>query len=400
VNAEVASLGGRLTIRRGELTEVLAELRRQFQRMALWAHEETGTRWTFDRDLVVHRWCKSHGVRFTEYPQFGVTRALDTRDGWSRRWAEFMYDQRVSVPESITFIAPIDSLDIDALPLQGTGQSIEFATPPGREPALACAKTFLRSRGIRYHQEMSSPLTAAESCSRLSSYLALGCISMRETVHLTQAQRRTVKAWPKHERTTWPAALSAFNGRLHWHCHFIQKLEQEPVLEEHNLSRSMDGLRESSFDRSLFEAWCRGETGYPFVDACMRSLEQTGWINFRMRAMLVSFAAYDLWLHWREPALHLARLFVDYEPGIHFSQMQMQSGTTGINTLRIYSPIKQSRDQDPDGVFIRHWVPELAALPTEYLHEPWTMPASTQARLGFRLGEHYPKPVVDHSQAV
>ena len=94
------------------------------------------------------------------------------------------------------------------------------------------------------------------------------------------------------------------------------------------------------------------------VDACMRQLHATGWLNFRMRAMLVSFAAYHLWLHWREPGLFLARQFLDFEPGIHWSQMQMQSGTTGINTLRIYSPAKQARDHDPEGVYLRRWLPE------------------------------------------
>ena len=87
------------------------------------------------------------------------------------------------------------------------------------------------------------------------------------------------------------------------------------------------------------------------VDACMRALTATGWLNFRMRAMVMSFASYHLWLHWRKPALHLANLFTDYEPGIHYSQVQMQSGTTGINSIRIYNPIKQGVDHDPDGVY-------------------------------------------------
>jgi deoxyribodipyrimidine photo-lyase len=131
----------------------------------------------------------------------------------------------------------------------------------------------------------------------------------------------------------------------------------------------------------------------------MRALDHSGWINFRMRAMLTSVASYQLWLHWREPGLHLARRFVDYEPGIHWSQTQMQSGTTGINTLRIYNPLKQSLDQDPRGVFIRTWVPELAAVPDAWIHEPWRMPVEAQRRCGVRIGRDYPAPLVDHAAA-
>ena len=115
--------------------------------------------------------------------------------------------------------------------------------------------------------------------------------------------------------------------------------------------------------------------------------------------MLVSFASYDLWLHWREPGVFLARQWLDYEPGIHYSQMQMQSGTTGINTIRIYDPTKQAHDQDPEGVFIRRWVPELAFVPSSYIHEPWRMPTEVQRKHGCLLGHDYPLPIVDHTSA-
>jgi deoxyribodipyrimidine photo-lyase len=197
----------------------------------------------------------------------------------------------------------------------------------------------------------------------------------------------------------WLKSLTAFGSRLSWHCHFMQKLEDEPAIEFDNMSRAYDGLREDSFKQNYFDAWCAGHTGYPMVDACMRALHKHSWINFRMRAMLVSFASYHLWLHWRQPAVFLAQHFLDFEPGIHFSQFQMQSGTTGINAVRIYSPIKQVMDQDPDGEFIRKFVPELSAVPKEFIAEPHKMPLLMQSMVGCRIGKDYPKPIVNHVEA-
>jgi deoxyribodipyrimidine photo-lyase len=150
---------------------------------------------------------------------------------------------------------------------------------------------------------------------------------------------------------------------------------------------------------TIVKAWEEGQTGFPFVDACMRSLAGTGWLNFRMRSMVMSFSSYHLWQDWRLPAQVLARRFTDFEPGIHYPQVQMQSGTTGVNTARIYNPVKQSRDQDPEGIFIRRWVPEIASLPTDLLHEPWTAPSDVLSQRGIVLGQSYPIPVVDHVEA-
>ncbi len=187
-------------------------------------------------------------------------------------------------------------------------------------------------------------------------------------------------------------ALRGFSSRLRWHCHFMQKLEDEPAIEWRNVARSVDGLRPgdgfhpSAIDQERLQAWREGRTGYPMVDACMRKLCATGWLNFRMRAMLVSFAAYHLWLHWREPGLFLARQFLDFEPGIHWSQMQMQSGTTGVNTLRIYSPTKQARDQDPQGLYIRQWVPEIGSTsyPAPIVDERVAVAAAKESLYGLR----------------
>ena len=179
----------------------------------------------------------------------------------------------------------------------------------------------------------------------------------------------------------------------------ILTIEDEPSIEYRNLHPAYAGLRSSSDDAERLSAWQKGETGMPFVDACMRSLAATGWINFRMRAMLMSFAAHHLWLHWREPGLHLARQFIDYEPGIHWSQLQMQSGTTGINTFRIYNPVKQSQDQDPSGRFIREWLPELARVEERWIHTPWLMDERAQRDSSCLIGRDYPEPLVDHMAA-
>ena len=179
----------------------------------------------------------------------------------------------------------------------------------------------------------------------------------------------------------------------------MQKFEDEPELEFSNMSPVYDGLRENEFNQRHFDSWCTAQTGYPMVDACMRALHQHSWINFRMRAMLVSFASYHLWLHWRPTAVYLARHFLDFEPGIHYSQFQMQSGTTGINAIRIYSPIKQAKDQDPTGKFIRHFVPELAAVPERNLAEPHKMSLAEQSKSGCQIGKDYPHPIVEHAAA-
>ena len=395
--------GGRITFRVGHMPDVLDQLHRQRPITALFSHEETGNQVTYQRDRRVAAWCRAHAIPWRQFPQNGVIRGLRNRDGWAARWQLRMQEPLSPAPRRVECIRTINpekqrhANDLDLPP--NTKSTTQLG---GEQAGRAALDSFLAGRGVNYRHEMSSPVTAADSCSRLSPYLAYGCLSLRE-VHQAVANRvTTLKAAradgdPVDRR--WFGSLSSFGGRLRWHCHFMQKLEDEPRIEFENLSRAYDGLREDAFNEDYFDAWCCGQTGYPLVDACMRALHAGGWINFRMRAMLVSFASYHLWLHWRRPAVFLAKHFLDFEPGIHFSQVQMQSGVTGINTVRIYSPIKQVRDQDPGGVFIKRYVPELAAVPTEHLAEPHKMPPTLQHELGCVIGRDYPAPIVDHATA-
>ena len=206
---------------------------------------------------------------------------------------------------------------------------------------------------------------------------------------------------PHHKSTAYDKRIGrAVLSRLAWRCHFMQKLEDEPSIEKYAMHPFYEKVRANSYRESYYQAWAQGQTGYPLIDACMRSLIQTGWLPFRMRAMLVSFASYHLWLDWRDTAPHLARLFTDYEPGIHYSQFQMQSGVTGINTIRIYNPLKQSDDHDKDGAFIRKWCPELQSVPDSYIGAPHLMPPAEALMIGFRIGDDYPLPIVDNEAAM
>ncbi|MFT6913163.1 MAG: deoxyribodipyrimidine photo-lyase [Paracoccaceae bacterium] len=389
----LADCGQPLIIRTGDVVDILEGITTCHPISALWSHEETGNDWTYLRDQRVAAWCRSRGIVWHELQNHGVQRRLGSRNGWAKAWDLQMAEPAVAVPR----LRPLP-LEPGPLPsardLGLAPDGCDGRQSGGRKAATDLLETFLTRRGETYQTAMSSPLQGAQTCSRLSPHLAWGSLSMREAAQATWARQRTLKTQPHDSTTRWRGALSSFSSRLHWHCHFIQKLEDEPRIEFENLHRGYDGIRPSAPDQARLNAWARGETGLPFVDACMRSLAATGWLNFRMRAMVMATASYHLWLDWRAPGLELARLFTDYEPGIHWSQVQMQSGTTGINTIRIYNPVKQGHDQDPTGDFTRFWLPELADIPDQFLQEPWKA-----ENAGAVLGKRYPVPLVDHMSA-
>lgn len=403
LDRDLRTRGGMMVYRVGDMPGVLAELHRQFTIETLWSHQETGNNLSYQRDIRVGDWCRTNGVRWREPVQNGVVRRLKDRDGWSDRWRKRMKKDIYPTPERLT-----TPLNLDP---QVQREERDFSLPTcdrperlvgGERAALERLDSFLTVRGENYQSQLSSPVTAYQACSRLSLSFTYGNISMKQVAQATWARQAEARLVRKATgvKDSWLSSLRSFQGRLHWRCHFTQKLEDQPSLEWENQARVYDGLRENHFNQERFDAWCAGETGYPMVDACMRALRLGGWINFRMRAMLVSFASYHLWLDWRPTSLYLAKEFIDYEPGIHYPQFQMQSGVTGINTVRVYSPAKQVLDQDPSGVFIRRYVPELEDVPDKYLSQPHTMPGDLQRKIGCVMGKDYPEPLVDHKTAV
>lgn len=391
LSQQLCALGAPLVTRTGEAPEILSGLFAAYPGCRLVSHEETGNQWTYQRDIAVAALARAAGVEWLEVPAGGVVRRLKSRNEWASYWDR---DRAKPVPGGPAFRAVAArsdavpgarqlGLDVDPCPQRQRG---------GRSAGLKALHSFLTTRGAPYRKAMSAPRAGAKHCSRISPYLALGSLSMREAAQAGWARQAEVAA--TGERGGWAGSMRSFMSRLHWRDHFMQKLEDEPEIEWRDMHPGLEGLRPREADPALLGAWDRGETGVPFVDACMRCLNQTGWMNFRMRAMLVSFASYQLWQPWQATGERLARLFTDYEPGIHWSQVQMQSGTTGVNSIRIYNPVKQGLVQDPDARFIRQWLPELEVVPADFIHEVWRWPGFAGALEG-----RYPRPVVDISRA-
>ncbi|MGR3436061.1 MAG: FAD-binding domain-containing protein [Shimia sp.] len=372
-----------LVVRVGDAVEMLEALRAEVGATHLFSHQETGNAWTYARDRRVAAWARGAGLGWTELPQSGVVRALRSRDGWAGRRDAYLRNPTILRP---ALHGP--DLHPGAIP---SADDLGLAPDPcpdrqpgGRDAALTLLGGFLTDRGRTYRKAMSSPLEGEWACSRLSPHLAFGVLSGREAAQAAAARLDEAKG----TKDGWVGAMRSFTARLAWRDHFMQKLEDEPAIETRELHSAYRGMRDGS-DPERLAAWAQGRTGLPFLDACMRFLDHTGWLNFRMRAMVQAVASYHLWLDWRDSGMHLARQFTDYEPGIHWSQAQMQSGTTGMNSVRIYNPVKQGRDQDPTGIFTRRWVPEVAHLDDDVLQEPW--------KAGGVRG--YPDPIVDVAEA-
>jgi deoxyribodipyrimidine photo-lyase len=413
LDASLRARGSRLVVRRGRTLDVIRDLVQETG--------ATGVAWNRDytpfarqRDAQVEALLRDLKVETVIDEEAVILGPDDVRTGdgqpytvytpYWRRWRTLVEQRRAEwlrefeppllrpVPDSVADLAIPDASDL--------GVTVSQHIPPGGEtPGAAQLAAFVdlaAAHGIAGYADGRN-LPAEPATSRLSPYLRFGCVAPR--MALRAALRLLDRAGEAQETERIARSIETWIGELAWRDFYYQILWHYPHVLRRSFKAQYDALAWEN-DPALFDAWKEGRTGYPIVDAAMRQLNQEAWMHNRARMIVASFLTKDLLIDWRWGERYFMQQLVDGDHAANNGgwQWSASTGTDAQPYFRIFNPVSQGQKFDPQGVYVRRYLPELAPVPDRYIHAPWTMPHAEQQRCGVVVGRDYPAPIVDHAE--
>ncbi|MEJ5202301.1 MAG: deoxyribodipyrimidine photo-lyase, partial [Anaerolineales bacterium] len=391
LDEELRRRGSRLLVRKGKPLQVLTELVREINVSAIYAEEDYSP-YARRRDAEISRHLP---LRLTGGATIHHPLAVVRADGspytvftpFSKAWKSLPAPSRslISIPE--VFVPPPE-IDSEHLPV--VSQPTGF--PASEQEAQRRLQAFAENL-IYTYQENRNRLDF-DGTSRLSPYLRFGLISIRQLVNTS------VKAIENAPDSVAQKSAETWLNELIWREFYMAILYHFPYVLRTAFNASMRNIPWQENQEDL-RAWQEGHTGYPVVDAAMRQLKQTGWMHNRARMIVASFLTKDLLINWQEGERWFMRWLVDGDPAANNGGWQWAAGvgTDAAPYFRIFNPVLQGKKFDPEGAYVRRWVPELAHVPNDSIHEPWLMSADQQRAASCQIGVDYPAPIVNHRQA-
>ena len=392
LDAALRQRGGGLIVRHGQAAEEIPALALALGVSAVYANRDYEPAAKARDDAVAARLADA-GIDFLDFKDQAIFDRGDVLTQAGRPFSVF-------TPYKNAWLKRLTAADWVAHPCDGSLGGIETAGVPelaklgfessdiaqlGIRPGMSGARSLwdeFRSRRIDHYSALRD-FPAVKGVSYLSVHLRFGTISVRELVH--SAIEKSAATWL---------------GELIWRDFYFMILDHFPHVAGHAFKPEYDMIRWAQWPEG-FAAWCSGQTGYPLVDAAMRQLNQSGWMHNRLRMVVASFLTKDLGIDWRAGERYFADQLNDFDLSANNGgwQWAASSGCDAQPYFRIFNPVTQSERFDPEGKFIRRYVPELAKLSNKHIHAPWAMSQVEQENLAVVIGRDYPAPIVDHARA-